>query len=236
VPASRPGLTLLESAHRVPVRRLIGDVAFGAGVHALAAVVAALGGLALSALGDGPVPASAPGVVERVFYLAPAEDPEIVPLALPSFGTGEGGRVAEAAPAARAEAAGLGHAEPESAVAQAPAEASASEPYFAWSELDVDSTAVRDPASAAPVYPPALLAANVEGSALVQFVVDSTGRPDPASFRAISATDSLFAAAVRDALPRMKFRPAWAGGQRVAQLVEQNFAFRIAAATAARRP
>ncbi|MCU0617772.1 MAG: hypothetical protein MUD17_11925 [Gemmatimonadaceae bacterium] len=50
----------------------------------------------------------------------------------------------------------------------------------------------------------------------------------PGSFSAFESTHPLFTKAVEDALPRMKFRPAYVGKKRVQQLVVQSFAFRIA--------
>lgn len=97
----------------------------------------------------------------------------------------------------------------------------------AFTLLDLDSAAVRDPESAAPAYPPLLQMRGVEGMAIVRFVVDSTGRADLASFRLIETSHPLFAAAVRDALPRMKFHAATIGSRKVRQLVEQPFIFRI---------
>ncbi|MEK6612402.1 MAG: energy transducer TonB [Gemmatimonadota bacterium] len=97
----------------------------------------------------------------------------------------------------------------------------------AFTLMDLDSAAVRDPESAAPLYPALLQAQGIEGMAIVRFVVDSTGRADLSSFRLIESSHPLFAAAVRDALPRMKFRAAIIGSRKVRQLVEQPFIFRI---------
>ena len=93
--------------------------------------------------------------------------------------------------------------------------------------VDVDSTAVRDPLSMAPQYPPPLYEKGVEGYALVQFVVDTTGFVDLGSFRVMTASHESFATAVRSALPGMKFKPASITGHPVRQLVEQEFRFRI---------
>ncbi len=97
----------------------------------------------------------------------------------------------------------------------------------AFTLMDLDSAAVRDPESAAPLYPPLLQAQGIEGMAIVRFVVDSTGRADLESFRLIETSHPQFAAAVRDALPKMKFRAAIIGSKKVRQLVEQPFLFRI---------
>ncbi len=94
-------------------------------------------------------------------------------------------------------------------------------------EFEVDSAVRRDPFSAAPEYPPDLLELNIEGSAFVLYVVDSTGAVDMRSYRVVRATHPGFAAAVQSALPRMRFSPAVLHGQPVRQLVQQNFAFKI---------
>jgi protein TonB len=101
-------------------------------------------------------------------------------------------------------------------------------PQEAMSELEVDSTAMRSPDSEGPVYPPEMLAKRIEGMALVRFVVSAEGSVDPSTVRIMMATDSAFALAARNALPKMKFRPAWFSGRPVSQLVEQAFTFRIA--------
>ena len=99
---------------------------------------------------------------------------------------------------------------------------------FVLSEIDVDSAVTTDPESGGPEYPPELLADGVEGVVGARFIVDSTGRIKPGSFIAFESTHPLFTKAVEEALPRMKFRPAYVGTKRVQQLVVQSFAFRIA--------
>lgn len=111
--------------------------------------------------------------------------------------------------------------------AHPPAEAIDDAATRAYSEIEVDSAATRDPDSEGPVYPPALMAKGVEGSVLATFVVDEFGRPDVATYIPLEATDVLFANAVRDALPRMKFLPAKRGATAVRQQVEQRFTFRV---------
>lgn len=105
------------------------------------------------------------------------------------------------------------------------AEAAAAQDAFTL--LDVDSSATRDPESAAPVYPPLLQAQGIEGMAIVRFVVDTSGRADLDSYQLIDTNHPLFNAAVLEALPGMKFRPATIGAKKVRQLVELPFAFRI---------
>ncbi|MEK7381028.1 MAG: energy transducer TonB [Gemmatimonadota bacterium] len=103
-------------------------------------------------------------------------------------------------------------------------------------ELEVDSAVRRDPSSAAPEYPLDLLGLNIEGSAFVLYVVDSTGEVDTRTYRVVRATHPGFAAAVQRALPRMRFSPAVLHGQPVRQLVQQNFAFRIQRPDTSRPP
>ncbi len=108
----------------------------------------------------------------------------------------------------------------------------------AFTLLNVDSAAVRDPSSAVPRYPVFLEQRGVEGKAVVRFVVDTTGLAELSSFRVIETNHPLFGSAVREALPRMKFSPATVGAGKVRQLVEIPFGFRILrqAAGSARRP
>lgn len=105
--------------------------------------------------------------------------------------------------------------------------AKAAERLGAFTVVSVDSVAERDPRSAAPEYPPGMLAQNIEGTAVFRFVIDSTGLVDMTTVREMSATRKEFADAVRVAMPRMRFRPAMRNLVYVRQLVEQPFAFRI---------
>ena len=98
----------------------------------------------------------------------------------------------------------------------------------ARTELEVDSAVVRDPASAAPIYPQLLLESAIAGSVTVRYVVDTAGAIDTLTYSVVSTTHADFAQAVRDAVPRMRFRPAYERGQRVRQWVEQTFRFRLA--------
>lgn len=91
----------------------------------------------------------------------------------------------------------------------------------------VDEPVVAAPGSVGPRYPEILRAAGVQGDVVVTFVVDTTGRADPSSLVILKETDRLFGAAVRNALPAMRFIPAKAGGRRVKQQVQQPFVFSI---------
>jgi protein TonB len=91
----------------------------------------------------------------------------------------------------------------------------------------VEIAVVAIPGTATPRYPSMLQSAGMEGSVRAQFVVDTLGRVEQGSFRALESAHELFTAAVRDALGRARFKPAELGGRRVRQLVEQSFSFTI---------
>ena len=94
-------------------------------------------------------------------------------------------------------------------------------------EAEVDKPVSQVPNSAVPAYPDILRQAGVEGEAVVSFVVDTTGRVDVATFKVIRTTHELFAASVRNALPRMRFIPAETTRGKVRQVVQQPFSFAI---------
>ena len=78
-----------------------------------------------------------------------------------------------------------------------------------------------------PEYPSALRSAMVEGSVLVQFVVDTTGRVEHTSIAIVKATHDQFAFAVRRWLARTRYTPAQIKGKPVRQLVQQEVAFTL---------
>jgi hypothetical protein len=100
-------------------------------------------------------------------------------------------------------------------------------PDSVFSVLEVDTAVVRTANSAAPAYPLKLLQAHIMGFVSAQYVVDTTGFADTASFHVMKSTNSAFEEAVREALPYMRFTPAKIGSTKVRQLVEQQFTFKI---------
>jgi TonB family protein len=76
-----------------------------------------------------------------------------------------------------------------------------------------------------PRYPDVLQRQGVEGSFVVEFVVDSTGKVDEKTLNFPSSTHPMFLRAVRDALLHSRFFPAELGGTHVRQLVQQQFSF-----------
>jgi protein TonB len=101
------------------------------------------------------------------------------------------------------------------------------DPNQTYFEFQVEKPAAQAPNSQTPRYPDMLKTAGVEGEVLAQFIVDTTGRVEPGSFKVLKTSHELFAAAVRNALPNMKFLPAEAGGRKVKQVVQQPFVFAI---------
>ena len=96
--------------------------------------------------------------------------------------------------------------------------------YF---EYQVEKPVMTVNGSPTPRYPDILKSAGVEGEVVVAFVVDTTGRADISSLKILKSTHELFSAAVRTALPTMRFLPAEVGGKKVKQLVQQPFVFNI---------
>lgn len=161
--------------------------------------------------------------VERIEYLemgagaavAPTGRPTATPPGKPKHGT----------PRVGDDLGNEAHAQPD--------RPSGANPDSVYSILTVEESATREQGSAAPVYPPELMAANVEGSITARYVVDTTGRADPASIQIMRETHPGFAKSVRDAIPGMRFTPGLVQGRPVRQVVEQSFEFRLAAAAPA---
>lgn len=98
-------------------------------------------------------------------------------------------------------------------------------PYL---DVQVEKVAAAMPGSATPAYPELLKSAGVEGEVVVQFVVDTTGRAELASFRVLRSTNEGFTQAVRQVLPRMRYLPAEIEGRKVRMVVSQPYVFSLA--------
>jgi protein TonB len=98
------------------------------------------------------------------------------------------------------------------------------QPYF---EFQVEKPVMQIPGTATPRYPDALRSSGVEGEVQAQFVVNEDGRAEGGSFKVLKSTNELFSAAVRTALPQMRFYAAEVGGHKVRQLVQQSFQFKL---------
>ena len=66
-----------------------------------------------------------------------------------------------------------------------------------------------------------------EGKVLAQFVVNESGRYEPGTLKILESSNPQFTAAVKDALPRIRFSAAQIGGKKVQQLVQMPFQFNI---------
>ncbi|MFL5463086.1 MAG: energy transducer TonB [Gemmatimonadaceae bacterium] len=77
------------------------------------------------------------------------------------------------------------------------------------------------------VYPRTAKLANQSGSALVQFVVDTTGRAKPESIVCMEATYKDFADAAMAVVKTMEFNPATLEGHKVEQLVQYPIDFKL---------
>jgi protein TonB len=96
-------------------------------------------------------------------------------------------------------------------------------PYM---EFQVEKT-VEKIGSEAPEYPPSLRDSGVEGQVMAQFVVNESGRYESGTLKILSSSNPAFTAAVKDALPRMRFSAAQIGGKKVQQLVQMPFQFNL---------
>lgn len=100
----------------------------------------------------------------------------------------------------------------------------ADQPYF---DFQVEKPVVMAPGAQGPSYPNMLRSAGIEGQVLAQFVVDTTGRAEMNTFKALKSDNDLFTSAVKTALEKMRFLPAEVGGKKVKQLVQQPFVFSL---------
>jgi TonB family protein len=78
-------------------------------------------------------------------------------------------------------------------------------------------------------YPQALRAKGreVQGQVLVEFNVDTAGRPDMATLSILQSDHELFTAAVRKAIPSLRFVPAMENGRKARALVTKQFRFAL---------
>jgi len=94
-------------------------------------------------------------------------------------------------------------------------------------DFQVEKPVAPVPGTGSPRYPDILRSSSIEGEVLAQFVVDTTGRVEVATFKVIRTSHELFSASVRQALPQMRFLAAEVGGRKVKQLVQQPFVFAL---------
>ena len=90
-----------------------------------------------------------------------------------------------------------------------------------YTEADVDRAAQLAPSTEfSPVDPAALRRSNVTGVVVTEFIVDASGKVEPATFGVVYSPDPLFTEAVNTALAGARFTPAMRAGNPVRQLVQ----------------
>lgn len=78
-----------------------------------------------------------------------------------------------------------------------------------------------------PEYPRILLEARVEGTVVLEAVIDTTGHAEPNSIKVVSSTNRAFESPAREAMRRALFRPGRVRGQAVRVLVQMPLRFVI---------
>lgn len=99
------------------------------------------------------------------------------------------------------------------------------QPYFSY---EVEKAAIPFADNRPPRYPDRLRDMNIEGTVLVEFVIDTAGRADLSTFKVLKTTHVAFSDAVRGELPHWRFYPAEVGGRKVKVLVQQPIEFALA--------
>ena len=82
-------------------------------------------------------------------------------------------------------------------------------------EYQVEEPVTPAAGTVAPRYPDELRKAGVTGEVLAQFVVDTSGKADVATFKVLNQPNEAFVNAVKGALPQMRFNPAKVGGRAI---------------------
>lgn len=95
--------------------------------------------------------------------------------------------------------------------------------YYA-SQVSVDAQLL--PGFPAPHYPDSLQAAGLDGSVFAQWVNDTTGTPEMATFKVLRSSHPEFAKAVRQAVMGMRYTSAYLNGRKVRELIQVPFEFR----------
>ena len=104
--------------------------------------------------------------------------------------------------------------------------AAGAEDHGPYMEFQVEKVVVKI-GGEAPEYPSSLRESGIEGKVLAQFVVGENGRYEGGSLKILESSNPAFTAAVKDALPRMRFSAAQIGGKKVQQLVQMPFQFHL---------
>ena len=116
--------------------------------------------------------------------------------------------------------------EPQRSAGQAPEPQRPTTMQAVWTADEVDVGArLAGNGSFAVDYPAELFASGTSGLVVAEFVVDTAGHAEAASFGVLSSSHPLFSAAVESAVRRAPFEPARLAGRAVRQLVRMQFRF-----------
>ncbi len=78
-----------------------------------------------------------------------------------------------------------------------------------------------------PRYPEMLRQAGIEGSVMLEFVIDTSGRVEAALIKVLQSTNRAFEGPAKDVIRRSLYRPGRVRGQAVRVLVTQQIGFTI---------
>jgi TonB family protein len=101
-----------------------------------------------------------------------------------------------------------------------------SSPTQVFIEAMVDEAPVRV-AFPPPEYPRMPLEARIEGTVVLEAIIDTLGHPEPGSIRVITSTHRAFEAAATAAMRRALYQPGRVQGHRVRVLVRQPVRFAL---------
>ena len=103
-------------------------------------------------------------------------------------------------------------------------------------DFQVEKPASANPSNMPPRYPERLRAVGIQGGVVAKFVVDTAGHAEMRTFEVLNSEHEAFTAAVREALPEMRFFPAQVGGRKVRQLIQMPFTFSLVGESARGAP
>lgn len=78
-----------------------------------------------------------------------------------------------------------------------------------------------------PQYPAALRPEKIAGTVIAEWVIDTTGSPEMATFRILKSPRQEFSDAVRLAVAGMRYTPAIHNGRKVRELIQTRFEFQF---------
>ena len=101
---------------------------------------------------------------------------------------------------------------------------------MAMNDLEIEAVVDEKPErinTLTPDYPDLLRQAGIEGTVVVEVIIDTTGNAEPSSLRIVQSTNKAFEMSARDAVLKSKYRPGRVRGQAVRVLVQVPISFSI---------